>query len=1238
MYIMNITESSPQSKSTTENKRSTRELVDDFQYTSLRYYLKGLSDDKISSFLEDNDAIMKFVDQKSKESKAVRQQIWELFSIIPLNSGMQRYIREKLGVNEVAEVSEAQNEQQVLAWAPTRVNLPFGSLPSIETFSKSTVYASSLELPRASVYITNQSGEIDEMSLTSQETTVALSYVRKKISDIKKNRKYWKKRYIEEKGIATDVEVSFIKIKKFALENLLKTRLIDIIKDSHLDSEEPIDFDNSNFELRFTQTIRGSSNKQIAELVEGEDDEINDFFKNKMIPMSVADPYLDIGNFEWQETTKTDTVPVYPLEAKTEQLSSFNELQKAYIEVSRATKAGEWDKAIEIYIQYIEYWPQYLEHRIAVLDMIDKVDKNILDRMPRQILSIASGPHEELRAQWDIHKKNPDYEMPFVVSLDSSAQMLECSGKSLEESAKDQSLDVVADMREIDEHFNDHDFDVVECSSFDNLSDESEIKHMILQSIKKTRVGGVLRFFTVQSISSQFSEVLNASGMTVLESNTKPKLSSEAKEKITQEKGKDVADRIGYKLKRLNYFLVRVDSDVDLNSLDQDLKSAELYKVKEKKTSSNVEKKLKSSIESKLFDYNVNAIVALNPIFFLKKKNLEIEYLHYALTNLKGKVDFSVALRLYKIYFTSQHSDELAEFHSTVFDIISEYPQAKEYLSIDNLKHPDQKIRTKMEKYVAANITSFFDYLFSGAIDQEARKNILKKTKYNKEIKNKLSNKVRSLFDSEKYSEIEDLLNDLPARAKLQLPAEMIRVESLKSCYYDCSNKKITKDELNSLLQDEQFIDTIINEEDHRSIDFILNIIKKAKKPVKKASALIAKLFFEEKASSLYERYKETLIEIVVNNQTEYPRESFFLLENSEQETKNELEQKMEQNPDENLIRILSSRDLSPETRRRLIGKIEFTDERLEKISIYIDDCIAWGSISRGIENSLIILESLPENVKLHLPIELSSYPETIKQYFKYAKETENPDSIGSKQLTNLYEAGDELLTQQKRFIAVAVNKVFAENGLYSPQLARKVYKFLNEHPEDLTSVNQDLVIKIVENSIRNQETTNEEREAMIDFIILKINTGKSRLETFAKRIYGYLSRGMSEAEAPEIIRKKFGLSPDFTEKRLETLLLKGIEVGEVAEEMIKLDLHRFTLTTMKNVTPHNTKKTVWGNEVKIRAGISGYLPNNIKVIIKDENMPTGFEYERDKASHTLEITGAGDEEKSLSGRIIKKD
>jgi len=780
-----------------------------FEIGSLAMMFPQKSPEQIRAFLLDEKAIQEYVDVISHSSQSNKQRFWQLFSILPLSEEIEKYILQKFdGQKEdealTEETSEAKSDEEVSTWTPMRVNLPIGSLPHLDTYLASAAGREHFDVPRASIYITNTlSGDTEAIELSEQETAAAMAYARNRLEYIEENRDKLTQDYRKSHGLAEDSEIDISELKNFYFKKFTYRRLQELVSDKFSEKGRILDENEVELQLKFSQRKKGLS-KRILSVVSSSE-KLNDHFSAKMektkpsmISLTFLNNYIKDGQIfsleelptsEYQDFRKTS----FP-EKKIINGQKLNELQQAYTEISRATKSGDWNRAIEVYINYLDYWPQYIEHRLGAVDIVEKTKAGLISKFPERVMSVASGPHEELRALYDISKKL-GYPLPEVVSLDSSLEMLQSSRKKLPDEIKQSGQDIAGDMKNIP--FGNNAFDMVECSSFDNLKDDNEIKDMLVSIATTLKVSGTIRFMVGEPFSDQICEVFEKNGFTILEKNKRPKLSEEAEKQIDNEMGSETLKRIQYKLKRHVYFLARLDNEINPDTLRKDLNSSPVFSPRKRLTANHIkeqfEERAQRGVENAALDYSINLTVARNPNFFLDQKHLRPEYLLVALEGLKEHIDFSDAVFLYKKYFSDPR---LTSYCDKVLKILMEFPEAKRYLSINLIGHENEKVRKLFKSYFNEHFASYVSLFLESNFSEEVKKEILKGVIFDKETLNKLSAHLSNIsLDESKFISLAYVFECLPKGVKLDLPIEMRFIEPLSGIYAEFSNDFVAQNE-----------------------------------------------------------------------------------------------------------------------------------------------------------------------------------------------------------------------------------------------------------------------------------------------------------------------------------------------------------------------------------------------------------------------------------------------------------
>ena len=121
------------------------------------------------------------------------------------------------------------------------------------------------------------------------------------------------------------------------------------------------------------------------------------------------------------EKPKTDA------EAKMNRLGRATpEMRRLALRMQNAHMSGEWpDDLIDDYVRLMDRLPQYIHHRLAYFDLLSRAKHGELI-MPKTMVSVASGPQEEARAQFDMAALTAEFgfEPMKILNVDLSQRML----------------------------------------------------------------------------------------------------------------------------------------------------------------------------------------------------------------------------------------------------------------------------------------------------------------------------------------------------------------------------------------------------------------------------------------------------------------------------------------------------------------------------------------------------------------------------------------------------------------------------------------------------------------------------------------------------------------------------------------------------------------------------------------------------------------------------------------------
>lgn len=254
----------------------------------------------------------------------------------------------------------------------------------------------------------------------------------------------------------------------------------------------------------------------------------------------------------------------------------MNRLQKFRFKMGKAMQSGkkeDWDDVVDEYIELMDNMPQYIEHRLAVVDLLQRVNNGGIPRMPSRILSVASGPYEEARAQMDFEFLYKKYgkNKPEIFNLDLSFSMLKKAEEAYEKKAATDGKEdywniptnIVADMRQLP--IRDGAFDMVECSSFDNLikRDPDGVAKTLNEMVRVLEVGGVLRISHKEQLPDDFFDTLRSLGLVlVTPPHSTYAVDGALLKKIESEEGHVVATRLRQKINRNAEYILAIKGEL----------------------------------------------------------------------------------------------------------------------------------------------------------------------------------------------------------------------------------------------------------------------------------------------------------------------------------------------------------------------------------------------------------------------------------------------------------------------------------------------------------------------------------------------------------------------------------------------------------------------------------------------------------------------------------------------------
>ncbi|MFZ2189240.1 MAG: class I SAM-dependent methyltransferase [Candidatus Magasanikiibacteriota bacterium] len=223
-----------------------------------------------------------------------------------------------------------------------------------------------------------------------------------------------------------------------------------------------------------------------------------------------------------------------------------NPLQKLRFDMATARQSGVWDdELIKRYIELHSYLPDFIFHGLSVEHIVELATAGKI-KTPKAVLSVGGGAYGELIA-WQRKLKA---EAPMVFNLDSSALMLEMAKPVLSEKYSIQQNDfngVVGDMRNFKgdylSNFKQGDFDLIECSALDNLT-EAQLPKFVEEIVDVLQNGQMVQLIARKPIPNAVWHILETMGCVIL---TPPNAKLDAD--LSGVVGGDVKKRIKQKLR-----------------------------------------------------------------------------------------------------------------------------------------------------------------------------------------------------------------------------------------------------------------------------------------------------------------------------------------------------------------------------------------------------------------------------------------------------------------------------------------------------------------------------------------------------------------------------------------------------------------------------------------------------------------------------------------------------------------
>lgn len=616
--------------------------------------------------------------------------------------------------------------------------------------------------------------------------------------------------YRSDNKLEGDTSLDWRVVKTYFFKKLMRNRLRQLVSEKEsLSDEQREDLEISDIELRFGQNTLGLS-RNVAAIVQSPE-KLHKYLQSQMhedILMSQDEPQAPliptpIYSFEGLELHFGSYITVEPSkpnghahvngkpETPRKIRFAYNDFQKALFEFGNATRTGNWEKAEDLYLKWLEYLPQYPEHRAAVMDMCERYLNSELPKFPQRVLSIASGPHEELRAMYDLR----DYigeKLPEVINLDLSESFLRKSRERMPDELKRFGLDIVGDMRDLPDNL--ESIDMIECSSFDNLEKEEDIKKMVAHAISMLPKDGVIRFMIEDGFSDEFVQALEANKVHVIVKNRHFRLSEVDRKSLREKFGEKYLKRLDQKMKRHTYFLATMSDVAEKSSLEDALNNTSVY-AKRHYNLGGQETELQQA-ETEDVELSVMQAVALNPLFMLEKKGLSQSEVEFALERLSGHLDTVIAAKLYQQYFGIANV-ALQPFQAQVFRMLQSTSRCKDFLSLEMLNHENEEVKNIFTTHFINHFADYVIDFFLSDIPQEEKMAYLQRVQFDEQVLGRISH----YFESVSFSELQDsrivaIFDELPKTIKLDLPIQFRFYKDLKKYYFEKSKGDVNEDAL----------------------------------------------------------------------------------------------------------------------------------------------------------------------------------------------------------------------------------------------------------------------------------------------------------------------------------------------------------------------------------------------------------------------------------------------------------
>lgn len=421
---------------------------------------------------------------------------------------------------------------------------------------------------------------------------------------------------------------------------------------------------------------------------------------NALLDLSRVDQFLRVGGVVAKEIGTVARMPNFSSSPHIPDVGLFNPLQIAQIAINNATKSGDWtSEVIRNYLQYVNYLPQYLEHRVGILLLATlKAQGKLPEKSIETFASIGAGPLEEASAWASLLKLGLVPGMPTGYNVDLSLKMLEGALVLLAEDLRKTQHMVIRDMRSFTDAFSIA-VDLIEWSSQDSAGGNAGSIASVAGMLQIARKDTVFRLHTNDPITDRGLAALERVGMKLVVVNSRLSLTPDVTKEITAALGPQYADRCEYKLGARHVVTVGYIDTYHPEGATEfvgSIGTEKLFGARQRMTVGFVGKRAAKAVNEELLLtekgelYKVLLTVLSHPQPFVTRNVVTAKHLDQAAIAVSPLIDAQGASAILRGFLAGAHIPEVAAALPIAITLTSKFPEARRHLPVSLARAADE--------------------------------------------------------------------------------------------------------------------------------------------------------------------------------------------------------------------------------------------------------------------------------------------------------------------------------------------------------------------------------------------------------------------------------------------------------------------------------------------------------------------------------------------------------------------